>query len=110
VAQENPERPDNEAEKALQSDRRGNPRRPTIAVFTMRFPESSLMGAGKDVSTGGAYFVTSDDVRVEVCFERGGKEKKVGARLIRMDRITSGTLGVAVEFDRALKDSDLPEH
>jgi len=100
----------NEAEELLHQDRRGNPRRQTIAVFTMRFPESSLMGAGKNVSEGGAYFVTSDDVPVEVCFERNGKEQKRAARLIRVDRITSGTIGVAVEFDRPMIERDSPGH
>ena len=100
--------PNDDSESALQKDRRGNPRRSTFAVFTMRFPETAVMGAGKNVSTGGAYFVTSDEVQVELCFEKGGDEKKISARLVRMDRISPGTMGVAVKFENPLADEELP--
>ena len=104
-----PVSPEPQASSSVDNDRRGNPRRSTFAVFTMRFPETSIMGAGKNISTGGAYFVTSDEISVELCYEKGGKERRINGRLARVDCISRGTLGVAVEFDETLPENEHPD-
>ena len=81
------------------NERRGNPRRSHTAVFSMRFTEGSILGAGRDVATGGAYFVSSDDVKVEVTFEIDGCERKVPGRVVRMDQLSASSLGIALQFD-----------
>ena len=92
---------DEPAKQAVEAlDRRGNPRRSTVAVFTLRFSEESLMGAGRDVSDNGAYFITGDDIQTEVSYEVKGKEVTVPATVVRIERISAGTMGVAVRFDR----------
>ena len=89
-------------------DRRGNVRRTTHAVFTARLEPSQVMGGGRDISRSGAYFVTSDEVKLELSFHASGRELRISARVIRMESISPGTLGIAVQFDRRLHDHELP--
>jgi len=84
-------------------ERRGNPRRSTISVFTIRFRDEGVMGIGKDVSTTGAYFVTSDEIYGELQYEVNGEEQKVPVRLVRIDKVSNGTLGIAVRFEKKPK-------
>jgi hypothetical protein len=90
-------------------ERRGNARRSTHAVFTARVDASQLMGGGRDVSRGGAYFVTSDELKLEVAFCVKGMETRVPARIVRIEALSPGTLGIAVQFERRLRESELPE-
>lgn len=89
-------------------ERRGNSRRATHAIFNARLEPSQVMGGGRDVSRGGAYFVTSDDIRLEVTFSAGGREVRAPARVVRMEQLSPGTLGIAVQFDRRLHEHELP--
>ena len=90
-------------ERVIPTERRGNPRRPFTAVFTIRFSENTVLGSSKDVSPNGAYFVTNDDVEVEVQFEIDGKETRVPGRIIRLEEVARGSKGVAVEFRRPVE-------
>jgi hypothetical protein len=67
------------------------------------------MGGGQNVSRSGAYFVTSDEIPVEVSFSANGKETQVAGRIIRIDSVSPGTFGIAVEFGQRLPDSKLPK-
>ena len=89
-------------------ERRGNVRRLTHAVFTARMEPSQVMGGGRDVSRSGAYFITSDEVKLELSFQCDGREVRVPAKVIRMESISPGTLGVAVQFERRLHEHELP--
>jgi hypothetical protein len=89
-------------------ERRGNMRQPTHAVFTARIEPTQVMGGGRDVSRSGAYFVTSDEIRLSVTYSIDGKDVTAPARVIRMENLSPGTLGIAVEFDRRLHDHELP--
>jgi len=89
-------------------ERRGNTRSPTHAVFTARLEPSQVMGGGRDVSRTGAYFITSDEIRLEVTFTSNGREVRAPAKVIRMESISPGTLGVAVQFERRLHEHELP--
>ncbi len=89
-------------------ERRGNVRRPIHAIFTARIEPTQLMGGGRDVSRGGAYFVTSDDLKLEVTFQSGGREVRAPAHVIRIEQISAGTLGIAVQFERRLHEHELP--
>lgn len=89
-------------------ERRGNTRAPTHAVFTARLESSQVMGGGRDVSRTGAYFITSDEIRLDVTFSANGREVRAPAKVIRMESISPGTLGVAVQFERRLHEHELP--
>jgi hypothetical protein len=89
-------------------ERRGNVRRSTHAVFNARFEDAKVMGGGRDVSRSGAYFITSDEIRLEVVFESGGREVRAPAKIVRIESIAAGTLGVAVQFERRLHEHELP--
>jgi len=89
-------------------ERRGNVRSPTHAVFTARMEPSQVMGGGRDVSRSGAYFITSDEFKLEVTFSAGGRELRVPARIARIEALSAGTLGIAVQFDRRLHEHELP--
>ena len=89
-------------------DRRGNVRQTTHAVFTVRMSEAQLMGGGQNVSRSGAYFITSDEIPVEISFSSNGKETQVAGRIVRIDSVSPGTFGIAVEFGQRLPESQLP--
>ena len=89
-------------------DRRGNVRQTTHAVFTARLSAIQLLGGGRDISRSGAYFMTSDEIPVEVTFNVNGQDTTVGARIVRIDAVSPGTFGVAVHFDQRLPESQLP--
>ncbi len=89
-------------------ERRGNTRRTTHAVFTARLDGAQVMGGGRDVSRGGAYFVTSDEIKIEVTFTANGREVRAPAKVVRMEALAPGTLGIAVQFERRLHDQELP--
>jgi len=90
-------------------DRRGNVRQTTHAVFTVRMTEAQIMGGGQNVSRSGAYFVTSDEIPVEISFSANGKETHVTSRIIRIDSVSPDTFGIAVKFGQHLPDSQLPK-
>lgn len=89
-------------------ERRGNVRHPTHAVFTARLGEVQLMGGGRDVSRSGAFFFTSDEIPLEVSFTINGKETKVPAKIVRIESISPGTFGIAVQFDHRLTEGEMP--
>ena len=89
-------------------ERRGNVRRLTHAVFTARFDAQQIMGGGRDVSRSGAYFMTSDELKFDVSFSAGGREVSVPAKIVRIEAISPGTLGFALQFDRRLHEHELP--
>ena len=91
-----------------QVERRGNVRRATHSIFTARIPEQPVLGGGRDVSRGGAYFITSDELRLEVTFTSNGREVHAPAKIVRIEQLSPGTLGVAVQFERRLHDHELP--
>ncbi len=89
-------------------ERRGNTRRVTHAVFTARIDATQLMGGGRDISRSGAYFVTSDELKLEVTYTANGREVTAPAKVIRMEQVSPGTLGIAVHFERRLHEQELP--
>jgi hypothetical protein len=89
-------------------ERRGNVRQTTHAVFTVRMTDAQLMGGGQNVSRSGAYFVTSDEIPVEVRFVANGKETEVSGKIARIDSVSPGTFGIAIEFGQRLPESKLP--
>jgi PilZ domain-containing protein len=88
-------------------DRRGNVRATTHAVFTVRMGEAQLMGGGQNLSRSGAYFVTSDEIPIEICFVANGKETQTGGKIVRIDTVSPGTYGIAIEFGQRLPESKL---
>lgn len=103
-----PSEREEDVSELLASERRGNPRQETFAIFTMRFPEGTVLGTGRNISRSGGYFVSSDEVHVEVLYEKDGVEHRAPARLVRADTIAPGTTGYAVEFSPRLAEGDLP--
>lgn len=89
-------------------ERRGNVRQPTHAVFTARLDPAQVMGGGRDISRSGAYFITSDELTLEVTFNAGTRELTVPARIARVENLSAGTLGIAVQFTRRLHEHELP--
>ncbi|MEW6743269.1 MAG: PilZ domain-containing protein [Planctomycetota bacterium] len=88
------------AEPEIRVEKRGSPRKPTTATFTVHIDSTSLFGAGRNISRGGAYLVTSDPISVEVSWRDRGGERVARGRLVRIERLTSESLGVALQFDR----------
>jgi hypothetical protein len=89
-------------------ERRGNVRRATHAIFTARFEPTQVMGGGRDISRSGAYFVTSDEVRLDIAYDKDGREVRAPAKIVRIEQLSPGTYGLAVQFDRRLHEHELP--
>jgi hypothetical protein len=66
----------------------------------VRVQESSLHAAGKNLSEGGAYVVTSDDVQVQIHYRENGIERIARGRIVRLEHLVQGTFGIALEFDQ----------
>ena len=91
------------------TDRRRHPRKESPRALTLRLTDAPMLAAGRDVSASGAYVVTGDEIPVEVLLESGGRETIVAAKLVRIDAIAHGTLGIALRFDRDLTPQELGE-
>ena len=65
---------------------------------------AEVTGVGTNVSQTGAYFVTGDEIPVELTLEKKGRQKVVYGKIVRLEQISEGSQGVAIEFDTRLLD------
>lgn len=101
----NQQDPFNEEERLIvEKEKRSSARKPTCSYFTLSIDKAAIEGAGSNISQTGAYFVTCDEIPVELVIRCKDKEKKVGGWIKRIDQISEGSKGVAIQFDRRLTD------
>ena len=88
----------------IKREKRGHLRKPIRSFITALLTPVRIEGIGSNLSETGAYFVTCDDIPVEIMIQEGNKERKIYGKIVRIDSISEGSHGVAIEFDtRQLK-------
>jgi len=91
----------------IQREKRKSHRQNTRAYFSMSINSSMLEGLGANISESGGYFVTCDEIPVDLKIKSRNKEKQVFAKIVRIDRISEGSLGIALQFESRMLDSDI---
>jgi hypothetical protein len=91
----------------IKKEKRSTQRQPTRAQFCMKVNIDSMEGVGSNISQTGAYFITCDEIPVELTIE--GKHKSIDAvgQIVRVDRISEGSIGIAIKFDTRIFDVEI---
>jgi hypothetical protein len=89
----------NEHETTGTADQRRTRRKSLESTVTMRLETDSLVGQGDNISLAGLLFYSDQPLRVAVEVEQGGTSRTYHGRLIRLQRISDSSTGLAVEFD-----------
>jgi hypothetical protein len=78
-------------------NRRRAERQDIEAAVSLRLPEIELEGGSANLSKTGIYFVTGDELCVEVWIQ--GEDQPRRGRIVRVGQLREGELGVAVRLD-----------
>jgi hypothetical protein len=90
----------NERETIGTADQRRTERKFHEAPVTMHLDTHALNGLSDNISRAGLLFFTEEPVRVKVeVREQGGGSRTYAGRLIRLQRMSESSTGLAVEFD-----------
>lgn len=81
-------------------DRRGSDRDQVAVPLRVLFPEQAVLGITRDASPSGVMVTTDAVLRVEVELEEEGRIVRRPGRLVRVQRLDSAQIAVAIEFDR----------
>ena len=81
------------------ADQRRTDRKELEASITMRLETDELVGQGDNISRAGLLFFSDQPLRVSVEVEQGGELRTFHGRLIRLQRISDASTGLAIEFD-----------
>lgn len=88
----------------IQREKRSSTRKQTCSQFSLTIDAAQLEGAGSNISQTGAYFVTCDEIPVQVKIKCGEKVHNVYARIVRIDSVSKGSQGIALEFETRILD------
>ncbi len=91
-------------EEIIQSEKRRALRKSDCSEFKLDIDSASIGGFGSDISRTGAYIVTCDEISIAITIKASNREQKVSGRIVRIDSISKGSHGVAIQFDTPLKD------
>lgn len=75
---------------------RQSPRVELDAEVTIRFEAKTIVGSGENISVQGVFFTTDGDLPVVV--QVAGRDD-VRGRLVRLESMGGGRIGIAVRFD-----------
>jgi len=81
------------------SDQRRTNRRALEAGVTMRIETSALLGQSDNISRAGILFYSDQPVRVTIELADPNGPRTYHGRLIRLQRMSESSTGLAVEFD-----------
>jgi PilZ domain-containing protein len=81
------------------ADQRRSDRKALEAPVTMRVETSTLSGQSDNVSRAGMLFFTDQPLRVTLEVAEPGGTRTYRGRLIRLQRMSESSTGLAVEFD-----------
>jgi hypothetical protein len=97
--------PDSELRNTfIEREKRSSNRKNTCSEFVLTIDGAQIEGAGSNISQTGAYMVTCDEIPVELVIRGKHEERTVSARIVRIDKISEGSRGVALRFETRLKD------
>jgi hypothetical protein len=81
------------------ADQRRKSRRSLEASVTMRLETPVLSGLGDNISRAGLLFFTDEPIRVTVEVQEENGTRSYRGCLIRLQRMSESSTGLAVEFD-----------
>jgi len=81
------------------TDQRHLTRQSLDAAVTMRLETTRLAGLGDNISRAGLLFFTEEPLRVTVEVEDAEGSRTFRGRLIRLQRMSESSTGLAVEFE-----------
>jgi hypothetical protein len=81
------------------ADQRRTDRTPLEAAVTMHLETDTLAGQSDNISRAGVLFFTGESVRVRVEVHDPAGPRSYHGRLIRLQRMSESSTGLAVEFD-----------
>ena len=84
---------------AIEREKRHSSRKTSRSAFVMTVNPIEIEGVGSNISQTGAYFVTCDEIPVELVIKDGQGERKIPGKIVRIDTVIEGSHGVAVHFD-----------
>lgn len=81
------------------NESRDSQRVPLSSQVAIDFESTSIVGPGENISSQGVYFTAEGCVRVTV---RIGTGRAVTGRLVRLESMGGGRVGLAVQFDEPI--------
>lgn len=90
-----------EPDTKLDVRNRQAPRVDLDGEVTIRFPAGTLVGSGENISVQGVFFTADGSLPVVVQVAGRGE---VPGRLVRLESMGDGRIGIAVRFDEARPD------
>ena len=88
----------------IEREKRHSSRKSSRSTFSMMVQDCQIDGVGSNISQTGAYFVTCDDISVELIIRDGHGERKVPGKIVRIETVSEGSSGVAIRFETRLLD------
>jgi len=81
------------------ADQRRIDRRAIEAPVTMRLETGALTGQSDNISSAGLLFFTDQPLRVTIEVQEPDGPRTYAGRLIRLQRMSESSTGLAIEFD-----------
>lgn len=81
------------------ADQRRTSRRSLEAPVALRMETGTLTGVSDNISRAGLLFFSDEPLRVTVEVRENGAMRTYRGRLIRVQRVSESSTGLAVEFD-----------
>ncbi len=91
---------DETAPKAV-DEARLTPRHPTGVSVRISIETEEFSGHADNLSAGGVFLFTPDQIRVRVLLDEGGEVRSFAGRITRVQQMNAEQSGFAIEFDRA---------
>ncbi|MEQ1895344.1 MAG: PilZ domain-containing protein [Planctomycetota bacterium] len=89
----------NNGENTSTADQRRTDRRALEAPVRMRLETRELVGQSENLSRAGLLFFSDEPLRVAVDVQEPGGVRTYTGRLIRVQRMSESSTGLAIEFD-----------
>lgn len=83
------------------AERRRATRRDTDLHLEVTLDERAIRGRAENISSAGVFFFSSDSLDVSVRIRDDVTSQVYTGKLVRVERLSSETIGYAIEFDRA---------
>ena len=87
----------NQDSSEVSAEGRRSPRVELDGNVSVRLARAAIVGSGQNISDQGVFFVTDGDVPVEVEIE--GRDGALLGKLVRVESMGGGAVGIAVKFD-----------
>jgi hypothetical protein len=85
--------------RSATQDQRSTDRRNLEAPVLVRFEIPAIHGLSDNLSSAGILLFTEEPLRVSIEIQEEGATKRFAGRLVRAQRLSETTTGLAIEFD-----------